>query len=308
MSKNSAVLLFAALTATALQAQETRLAGPISGMVYDAGARSLRPLLGVPGASYLGDVSLSQLDGAAVSPDGRSVLIAREGKLLLGRGLNDAETSWAVLDQAAAIPELLGWSDDSSWAFAISGRTARAWSSGGEMRSYELPGAAALAAVDSAGRLLAGVDGEGVYVLDGESSRLAARFEKVSALVIAGSTLFAADSARNEILEIRDYAGAAEVLAFAAEMSPVGLALTRDRRELVVASQSERALTSYSIESRERLSRIDLNFEPTRLARLSSSLFLMNSIEAGVPLQLLDTSSTPSVFFVPATRAASEEE
>ena len=78
MKRNLSISVFTAgtlavFTAGTLAAQ-TRFAGPVSGIVFDAKAKSLRPIMGVPGASYLGNALAADMDLAAVSPDGKFAL------------------------------------------------------------------------------------------------------------------------------------------------------------------------------------------------------------------------------------------
>ena len=63
-------------------AQRAELGGPISGFVYEKNTRSLRPVLGVLGAAYLGEPVLSGAEAAAVSPNGRIALAVSEHYLI----------------------------------------------------------------------------------------------------------------------------------------------------------------------------------------------------------------------------------
>ena len=91
------LVMFASLGA----AQDgTALSGPVSGFVFDQGAHALRPVLGMPGASYLGAPVLDGLEAAGVSPDGSAALAVKEGALLLVAGLRSAEASAAALEGA----------------------------------------------------------------------------------------------------------------------------------------------------------------------------------------------------------------
>src|SRR5512134_3362781 len=65
--------------------QDGGLTGPVSGMVFDADSRSLRPVVGVPGAAYLGQPAVSGLDWASVAPNGRAALVLSNAQLRLLR-------------------------------------------------------------------------------------------------------------------------------------------------------------------------------------------------------------------------------
>src|SRR5262245_9826140 len=88
----------------------TRVGGPVSGIVFDQKSHSLRPMIGVPGASYLGSPLLEGLDAAAVSPDGTLALAVSEGRLLLVSGLPDAASAGAPVDGAVSGADRLAWS------------------------------------------------------------------------------------------------------------------------------------------------------------------------------------------------------
>src|ERR1022692_1467585 len=105
--------LFIALCALAISgwAQTSAgVAGPVTGFIFDAQLGAVRPMLGIPGAAYLGNgvaigvqsdgdpgaaylgngVAIG-LDAASVAPDGSAALaVERSGKLVLYTGLRTA--------------------------------------------------------------------------------------------------------------------------------------------------------------------------------------------------------------------------
>ena len=57
-------LLVVVMGGLSLWAQEARLSGPISGLVFDRPSHSIRPIMGLPGAAYLGDPLVDGLEWA----------------------------------------------------------------------------------------------------------------------------------------------------------------------------------------------------------------------------------------------------
>ena len=85
--KQLPIILFSLLLVAALglPAQEGGLGGPVSGLVFDARAGAIRPVLGVPGGAHLGVASASGLSWATAAPSGKLALGFSEGRLLLLR-------------------------------------------------------------------------------------------------------------------------------------------------------------------------------------------------------------------------------
>ena len=65
---------YARLTALSAVGQMASLRGPVSGLIYDASSRSIRPVVGFPGSSYLGRPILRDLGKSFVAPDGESIV------------------------------------------------------------------------------------------------------------------------------------------------------------------------------------------------------------------------------------------
>jgi hypothetical protein len=333
-----------ALLATALLAQSGGIRGPVSGLVYDGAARAIRPVNGVPGAAYLGSPVVAEIDFASVSPDGDAALALSAGRLYLVRGLNEQAPRWSVLEDNSSAARA-AWSADSD-AAAVYSSASGAIRRYGSLKSVTLasdtrlspragprrvrPGVKGLPvaadigvppageisamAIDSRGDVLAGIAG-GVYLgsrVDG--FRLVASVDETGGIALAGDRLFIADRARGQIIEVRDYAAAADVQLFAGAdrgvTDPVALAVSPDGRSLIAASGAGRNLQWFDLETRASTARIDLDFEPSRLdPRNGGALFLLNSRGAAEePLQVLAGRRNPAVYFVPAGAAEVAQE
>jgi hypothetical protein len=302
-----------------LVAQTLAPSGPVAGFVFDAEQRAIRPVLGVAGSAYAGGAMVGGLEQAAVSPDGKTALFAREGGLYLIRNLGAEMSEPQLLAEKAGPVDEIVWNADSSSA-AIYSSAARAMrlvsglgdtpkvegavdvaALGARLSSFALAGTSILAGFEDA-------EGAALYLVpgDGATARLLVRIGAARALTVArnGRDAFVADGVSGEIFEIRNFAGEFEVLSFAGAGSvegPVGLAISRDGSALYAASATTKEVLVFSVTSRETIGRLPLDFEPSFLKPLAGgSLFVMNNAARGSrPFLVLDTGQSPGVYFVP---------
>ena len=83
--------MLGALAVTGWAQTSAGVAGPVTGFVYDTQLGAVRPMLGIPGAAYLGNVVATGLGAASVAPDGSAALAMQQnGKLVLYTGLRSA--------------------------------------------------------------------------------------------------------------------------------------------------------------------------------------------------------------------------
>src|SRR4051794_19410138 len=61
-------------------AQSGGFGSPTAGYIYSPAGRSVRPLMGIRGSSYIGSPVLSDIDSASIAPDGKWVFVTREGR------------------------------------------------------------------------------------------------------------------------------------------------------------------------------------------------------------------------------------
>jgi hypothetical protein len=311
------LILLLCLAALVVAAQETRLAGPVSGFLFDPQLRAVRPIMGVLGASYLGEAVVPDVDYASVSPDGRFAIAVRGGSAILIRGLGEGRLESVELEGASGVTRA-AWSADSA-AVAL-------WSDAGDVEAWsELTaaprrtlsaglGPLAAVAVAAGGRAVVAASKTGAILLasEGAAVRQMLELERPTALALAGNRLFVADAARNEILAIGNYldGGDAQMFAGAARgvEDPSALAISPDQKSLLVAGRSARSLTAYSLATSEALAVAALDFEPTRLEAFSGSLFALTSGGDSGPFQVLDGARSLAVYFVPAAPAAEMED
>jgi hypothetical protein len=321
--------LVAALGALAISGwaqPSASLAGPVTGFVFDNQPGAIRPMLGIPGAAYLGPAAATGLESASVAPDGSAALaVQRTGKLVLYTGLHGASPVVLAVSGAVASPSLFAWAADGSAAAVYSARTGEGQMLTGLAASpaaaapidlASLPGPVAALACDGQ-RLIVAVASAGgggiggIYLAGAPESgsaglQLIAPAASPSAIALAGSSLFFSDSQAQQILLVQNYASAPVAVVFANDSgirSPAGLQVSADGQRLFVANAGNRTLAVYDIASRAPVASLDLAFTPTRLDRFGdASVFLMNGTGQG-PLYVVrdgGVGKTAAVYFVPA--------
>ena len=311
MSRLTLSLLILALLACPLAAADARLAGPVSGFFFDAGSHSLRPMIGVPGSSWLGDPLAAELDYAAMAPNGKAALAARAGRLYLVAGLDRFELQWNELGAALEGLDRIAWSADSSAAVVANSATGRLqrWSklntAPESADPLELAGRLlALVLDETGGTAVAGVADSGVYLLTAGSVRQISRMVQPVSLALAGNDLYVANRAASEILAIRDYTSGGDATLFANEsmgvQDPVGVALSADGKSLVVASAAGKSLSLFDLTAAATPRKLDLDFMPSRIDRFAGAALYVLNDGGAEPFQLLDSGTAMNVYFVPA--------
>jgi len=84
-----AIALFLGMSAAGGSwAQTASLAGPVEGFTFDAPTRSLRALMGYPGASSFGPPLVNGVDAAAVAPQRNYAVAFQNGRCVFISGLD----------------------------------------------------------------------------------------------------------------------------------------------------------------------------------------------------------------------------
>ncbi|MCC6540555.1 MAG: hypothetical protein IT162_23605 [Bryobacterales bacterium] len=290
-------VLALASAAVLLPAQESaRLAGPTSGIVFDAPSRALRVVMGVPGAAYLGSALAADLDGGAVSPGGRLAVAMAAGEAVLISASSGARSALG-----AACDGPVGWNADAS-AVALgceSGARLYQISADGaatELNLAGLDGKKSAIAVDAAGRAVYALRADGVYRADAESSTLLAPVAEAAGFALAGDTLYVADRAGQQVLALENLNASASTRRVVAVEEPSAVAAEGGR--LFAASGS--SLRVWNAGTSEELARLELDFAPTRIEALTGGLFLLHARrDDSDAVQVLDARKL-TVHFVPS--------
>jgi hypothetical protein len=121
--KISVIFSAFALCAAGANAQ-TISGGPITGAIFDTATHSIRSIMGLPGAAYLGAAPASTWDLAMPSPGGRKALAIRGGNLSLIPDLSQPDTATNIGGVIAALDRVV-WSADSSAAILYASRSSQ---------------------------------------------------------------------------------------------------------------------------------------------------------------------------------------
>jgi hypothetical protein len=312
------------LCVLAASGQDARLTGPVPGFVFDRTSKSIRPILGVPGSSYLGAAVIDGFDNASVSPLGISALATQAGKLYYIRNLDRDQPDSTPLDDAAPNAHRFAWSPDGLSAAVYAAGSGQAQilrnldprdssktpAIGGAIDLSTLNGRVSALIFDGK-RLLIGSKAPGaggVYLADGQSApKLLAQAANPVALSLdsANGDLYIADRDNDQIWMVHDYTGDATPMLFvdarAGVSSPVGIRVSAAGKRLLIANSGSRGIDSLEISTRASLGHLDLDFAPGRMEALGSgSLSLLNFGGPDGPLYVLDGAGDPAVYFVPA--------
>jgi hypothetical protein len=300
-------------------AQVASVHGPVAGFVFSGVSKTVRPLLGVPGATYVGLPVLSQVDAAFIAPGGRWALVTRTGETTLVRGLADLAPAESSISELISKVDRVVWSRDGSFAllYSSSGSLLQRIQLSGTEPVVDAPvdlspwGQVAALAIDPSGRQIAvGFAASGLYLFNaGQSPVLLSPMAQPAATAFdnTGRRLYAIDLDRQSISEFDSASGASDFVSLAQPntppVMPVGLAVSGDGRYLLLADNNAHVLLVYEISSRSLANSIPLDFAPSRLEALSASpAFLLNGNDPKEWLLVLDASGVPQVNFVPANR------
>ncbi len=306
-----------ALVASPVQAQTANFQGPLTGFVFSGASKTVRPLLGLPGATHAASPILTQVDGASIAPGGKWAFITRARHATLFGGLSTLAPVESSLSGLIDAVDRIVWNRDGSFAVLYS-------SSGNLLQRIELSGNQPVAdapvdlspwgpvttlAIDPAGQqIAAGFATSGLYLFPAGQSPallLSMAHPQSAAFDGTGQWLFAIDPDNQRVLQFR--AGSAySVFASLAQtngpaLQPAGLAVSGDGRYLLTADATTQSVLVYEISSGNLANTIPLSFAPSRFEALSAGpVFLLNGNSRKEWLLVLDASQTPAVYFVPA--------
>jgi hypothetical protein len=319
-----------ALWATAASAAEGSVSGPTMGYFFDQQQQALRPILGAPGASAIGDaLALSaQLTRAEVAPTQQFALgVSAEGGLV-----------WVDLRGPApqSRPVALGLETVSRILISPGGRAAAVYDRGARRVQFlsglpnapvaaatvgleELQGVLTAMAVGDDGETLlaatssASADG-GLYVIraGGDVRRVSAAGRILSVSFLAGQdNAVAADYGRSEVLRIDGVSSAAATTVLASGRDgvdkPVAVEASPRLNQVVAALDGVGRLAVIPLNGGPARF-VECNCQPRELTRMrGDSVFRLTS-DARQPLFVLDagrmgadgSTPAPRVLFIPA--------
>lgn len=303
------------LMASAAIAQDS-IGGPMSGIVFDRQARALRPLIGVPGAAYLGSPVVANADYAVAAPGGLWAFSVAEGQ---GR-------FWSALRSGNPVVHTLALLENAQKAsFSAKARFAVLWNEQAVQRvdlrdnailaaaAQQSPGEILTAAINDLGAVaLATSSGLYYWPADAVSPMLVAE-QKHSAVTFAndGRMLYALDrqsilmydvetAARSSIaLSTPSAVNSADATAETTGVEPAGLGVSQDGKLIFVPDTATTQLLIY--DSAGVSSTLQLDFAPGGFLQLMPQVFLLNpSFRNREPLMVVDTREQPRIFLIPS--------
>jgi len=320
-----ATLVLCMMTAGVLSAaDEAGLGlGPVSGVLVDSSARSIRPIIGMPGSAYAGEATVSSFDYATAAPGSQHAVVAKDGTLYILRRLEAGRPVWRELTKDIGDLSFAAWGDNAEsivlqprgesrldfWT-ALSHEPKKT----GSVDISSLNERIESIAVDPEGKFaFAATQGEEsgtlYYLKPGELPRMLMPLQRAGSMLLRDDTLWVTDRGRSEVFRLSNWdqmpnIQAAATLAHGIE-DPVGVALSRDGKMLWIASAATRHVVGLDLDSSQVKYTLDLEFTPTRMHRLGiDGLFLLeDGVPGEAPAQVLDTSAQ-KVFFVPVSAAA----
>lgn len=303
----------------------TTVGGPVSAYLYDSQARAIRPVIGYPGASYVGDAAIANLDAAGIAPDGAAALAVREGKLYLISGLKSGSPALEAIDGAISDVDRFAWSQDPSTVAVYASKSGQAQvlsnlttspTASPVLDFSGVRGVLSALAVDRSGaHVVAGFSadsGGGVYTASaGADPQFLAEAAKPVAILLANQEhdLYFADQERQQIWEVQSFDRQPASLLFADAGSgisaPVGIQFSRDGTSLFVAEAGSQTLDVFDLKARSATAKVALEFTPDTLNALSSrSMMLKSNVQGQEPYFVLNDAGADGlgVFFVPSGR------
>jgi hypothetical protein len=295
--------VIAAGLVTAAAAQPVKTEPILSGYLYDANARALRAILGIPGAASLSSAIVDGLDAAWPSPDRDHAVGIRGEHTLVFTGLKSLQPSEAAEIQLISRPARVCWSARGRAAvlYSPAERVIQIVRVDGGRITPESPVSVSSVGTDitalsvtDAGRVTLAAGGA-VYVMTESGPAQQWGLTDATALASCDERLYAA--AGGAIVELGP--GGEISHRFASDFGASGIACAGERVFTVHPLTPE--IVVYRNDGTLDL-RIPLDRQPSTLQPVQSdSVILLNGVEAErLPPLVLSVSGSPGVFFIPA--------
>lgn len=314
-------LIYLIAAGAVLLGAQTSVEGPSMGYVFDTPGQTLRPILGIPGASIFGDplisaplsvagVSLRQ--NVAIVNDGawKAIgLTATAGTTILPDGLAGGLAAVSENGTAAA------FYDSANSVLSVVTGIATQSMAANPVALDALPGAITAMAVSDDGSLLASSSlsggGETLFWIGADGSvRQLANLQATASILLWNhcANALVTDRAANQILQIQDPGGNAAITLLASDSdgvsAPAAAALSSDSKKLWIANAGAQAVLGIDLNSRATVT-LNCGFDITALVPLAGgATFRLNDLKNG-PLWILDpTPGAERVVFVPPAQTA----
>lgn len=313
-------LIYPLLAAISALAQSSTVEGPGGGFVFDGSSRSIRPFVGLLGASYLGPPVLTGVAFASVAPDQQRAVMLSETGMHWVADLRNPGIPTQSLPGAMASPSQALWTADASAAVLFSAAEKQLQFLRQDGASVLLGPPCGLASLPSPVKLLAAAPAariaavaapleEGknaVYLVqEGNPPQLVATFAGpvAAALAPGGDVLYVAGGA--SLWRIRNLSAAPETESLAegaAELqNPAALAVAGNGQALFLAGAASRRIRIYDLSAQRFLEDVEVDSPPNGLEPFTATSFLLNPQRAPQdPVWILETTPAPRVIFIPS--------
>jgi hypothetical protein len=331
-------VLLALLAICAAGDAQTLSSGPVTGSVFDTVTHSVRSIVGLPGAAYLGGATASAWDLAMPSPDGKKAAALRGSDFYLIANLDSSDAATRVGTVIDAADRIV-WSTDSGTVAVYSSRSGHLQRVRGVDSTPSVDAPIDLTAFGSIAGWSLAPDGKSmavsttsgntgsVYLLaDGNAPLKLGSLQNPGALVFSndGGSLFVYDRGSQQIVELQTASGAV-VDSFAAPASSAASKPALSRRlpskvtsergsevgitDLAVSgtsllAASGRAICVYDLSHQKPDACEALDIAPASISAISPGILVLNYPRTGSsPVWLWDGSSDHA-YFVPPARSS----
>jgi hypothetical protein len=310
----------------AAQAPSAAMRGSITGFIFDPAVHGLRPILGMPGASTLGDPMGTgvALDQAAVSFNGDYALAVSDTRaLVLIRQLSGASSIKPLGADAQPVDSIqlsplgraaLLFRRDAATLQVVTGLP-DAPVFGPLLELSPLGGAATAMAVNDSGvvAVAIGKDPSRIWIFNEAGQfHLVSRIGHVSAITfVRGSDAIVADDIDHKVYMLPSVNALSFTLVLAGESAgikgPVALIASKDQTRVYVLNSGSSDIVAINL-SDESTTRYTCPCTPTALARLGGTAVFRLTEPSDGPMWLFDGDlPEPRIVFVPARKDAAKQ-
>ncbi|HLG98165.1 MAG TPA: hypothetical protein VKX49_17750 [Bryobacteraceae bacterium] len=301
-------------------AADTNIQSPLTGLVFDGTA--VRPIVGWPGASVLGDRIDLGFDAVAVqfnfAKDFGVAIDGSSAKVMLLRGVRSGRISSSAIGQTTADSIELNSAGTAGVLVSKSNATvqivnglpdAPVFSQTISFSAVGYP-LTAVDADDAGASILAGFSDGNHGEVDrfdsagGRSILSAAGYPSAVRYANTGKDAVIADSATNQVILIRDVQGLKEQLVAASGSDVVGtLAMRVWNGQLLVACPGAHKVIQVDLSQPAVVGEFDIPVAPSRVDGLvDAQTFLVTDV-GSAPSYILRMSGQPATYFIPASPA-----
>ena len=316
--RSAFLVVLALVSSSGLPAQQTSLSGPVEAFTFDAPTRSLRAVIGFPGAASFGPMLLDNVDFASIAFRQNYGIVFEDGKCLFVSGLGSKSISTGVVAGVTKYPDGIVWSGNGSLAILYS--SAGSWFqtiaglpsapvAGALVDLSSLGGSFTAIAVDPSGQQIvvgvSGANGAVYQAAGGQFTPLLSMANPVSMSFSSDAqTLYALDASTLQVTASSLSGHGNQTLALPGIANPIAIQAAQDSQNhplLYIAGGSDRLLRILDVSSQQILVDVPLNLQPTRLDPFGASSFVLASrAQSTNPLWVFASSPLPGAYFVPA--------